>query len=36
MSIVLWFAGPPLVLFLVWLAMRPRAPERVLSSPPQR
>ena len=36
MSIVLWFAGPPLLLFLAWLAMRPRVPEPVLSSPAQR
>ena len=36
MSLVLWFAGPPLLLFLFWLAVRPRAAEPVLSAPPQR
>ena len=36
MSILLWFAGPPLLLFLLWLAVRPRAGEPVLSAPPQR
>lgn len=33
MSILLWFAGPPLLLFLLWLAVRPRAAEPVLSAP---
>jgi hypothetical protein len=33
MSIVLWFAGPPLLLFLLWLAVRPRATEPALSVP---
>lgn len=36
MSILLWFAGPPLLLFLAWLAMRPRAAESAFSPPPQR
>ncbi|HET6700732.1 MAG TPA: hypothetical protein VFH14_02950 [Gemmatimonadaceae bacterium] len=36
MSIVLWVAGPPLLLFLLWLAVRPRAGEPVLSGTPQR
>jgi hypothetical protein len=36
MSILLWFAGPPLLLFLLWLAVRPRAGEPVLSAPPRR
>ena len=36
MSILLWFAGPPLLLFLLWLAVRPRAAEPALSAPPPR
>lgn len=36
MSIVLWFAGPPLLLFLLWLAVRPRAGEPVLAGSPHR
>jgi hypothetical protein len=36
MSILLWFAGPPLLLFLLWLALRPRAAEPVLSASPPR
>jgi hypothetical protein len=35
-SIVLWAAGPPLLLFLLWLSVRPRAPEPVFSAPTQR
>ncbi len=35
-SILLWFAGPPLLLFLLWLAARPRAAEPVLAAPPRR
>jgi hypothetical protein len=35
MSIVLWAAGPPLLLFLLWLAVRPRVAEPVLSVPPR-
>ncbi|HEY7408023.1 MAG TPA: hypothetical protein VH638_07130 [Gemmatimonadaceae bacterium] len=35
MSIVLWAAGPPLLLFLLWLAVRPRAAEPVLSGTPR-
>ena len=35
MSIFLWFAGPPLLLFLLWLAVRPRTAEPVLSAPPR-
>ena len=35
-SIVLWAAGPPLLLFLLWLSVRPRVAEPVFSSPPQR
>ena len=35
MSIVLWFAGPPLLLFLLWLGVRPRAGEPVLSARPR-
>jgi hypothetical protein len=36
MSILLWFAGPPLLLFILWLGMRPRATEPALSSPSSR
>jgi hypothetical protein len=32
-SILLWFAGPPLLLFSLWLAVRPRAAAPVLSAP---
>ena len=35
MSILLWFAGPPLLLFLLWLAARPRTAEPALSAPPR-
>lgn len=35
MSLLLWFAGPPLLLFLLWLTARPRAAEPVLSTPPR-
>ncbi len=35
MSILLWFAGPPLLLFLLWLAMRPRGAAPALSAPPR-
>ena len=36
MSILLWFAGPPLLLFVLWLAVRPRAAEPALSASPPR
>ena len=32
MSILFWFAGPPVLLFLLWLTARPRVVEPTLSA----
>jgi threonine/homoserine/homoserine lactone efflux protein len=36
MTAALWVAGPPLLLWLAWLAMRPRAGDPRVASPTAR